>query len=71
MGFVLRWALGIGGGIAFLLIVYAGFMIMTASGNPERIKQGQDLLTSAVAGLMLIILSTFILNFVGVNILGI
>lgn len=44
---------------------------MTASGNPERIKQGQDLMTSAVAGLLLIILSTFILNFIGVDILGV
>ncbi len=67
---VLRWAVGVGSGIAFLLMLYAGFMIMTAAGNPERIKAGQELLTSAVAGLILLIFSVFILRFIGVDILG-
>lgn len=68
-GDLLRWAVGIGGGIAFLLIVYAGFMIMTAAGNPERLKAGQELLTSAISGLVLLIFSIFILKFIGVDIL--
>ncbi len=70
-GFFLRWGIGIGGGIAFLLIVYAGFMIMSSSGNPERLKAGQELLTSAIGGLILLIFSIFILRVIGVNILGI
>lgn len=68
-GFFLRWGIGIGGGIAFLLIVYAGFMIMSSSGNPERLKAGQELLTSAIGGLILLIFSVFILTVIGVNIL--
>jgi len=67
---ILKWAVGIGGGIAFLLILYAGFMIMTASGNPERLKAGQELLTSAISGLILLVLSIFVLKFIGVDILG-
>lgn len=70
LGVVLKFAVGIGGGIAFALMLYAGFMIMTASGNPERIKAGQELLTSAVAGLILLVFSVFILRFIGVDILG-
>ena len=69
-GDLLRWAVGIGGGIAFLLIVYAGFMIMTAAGNPERLKAGQELLTSAISGLILLIFSVFVLKFIGIDILG-
>lgn len=68
---ILRWAIGVGSGIAFLLILYASFMIMTSAGNPERLKAGQELLTSAISGLILLIFSVFILNFIGVNILGI
>lgn len=68
-GFLLKWAIGIAGGIAFLLIVYAGFMVMTSSGNPERLKAGQELLTSAISGLILLVLSVFILNLIGVKIL--
>jgi hypothetical protein len=70
MAFILGWAVGIGGGIAFLLILYAGFMLMTSTGNPERIKAGQELLTSAISGLILLIFSVFILKFIGVDILG-
>lgn len=70
-GFILGWAVGIGGGIAFLLIVYAGFMIMSSQGNPERLKAGQELLTSAISGVVLLVLSVFILNVIGVKILQI
>ncbi len=70
MGFLLKWAIGIGGGIAFLLILYAGFMIMTAAGNPERLKAGQELMTSAISGLVLLIFSIFVLKFIGLDILG-
>jgi len=71
ISFVLKWAIGIGGGIAFLLIVYASFMITTSSGNPDRLKAGQELLTSAIAGLIMLIFSIFILRIIGINILGI
>ena len=67
---ILRWAVGVGSGIAFALMLYAGFMTMTASGNPERIKAGQELMTSAIAGLILLVFSVFILKFIGIDILG-
>jgi 3-phosphoglycerate kinase len=69
--FVMRWLLGIGGGIAFLMILFAGFQIMTSSGDPKKLSSGQELLTSAVSGLILVIFSIFILRLIGVNILGI
>lgn len=70
LGDLLRWAVGVGSGIAFILIVYSGFMIMTGAGNPERIKAGQELLTSAISGLIMLIFCIFILRFIGVDILG-
>lgn len=71
IGFILGWAVGIGGGIAFLLIIAASFMIITSSGNPERLKAGQELLTSAIMGLIMIIFSIFVLELIGVQILNI
>ena len=71
IGFILRWAIGIGGGIAFILILVAGFQIMTAQGDPQRLQAGKELLTSAIAGIILIIFSVFILELIGVNILRI
>lgn len=70
MGWILGWAVGVGGGIAFLLIVYASFMIMTSQGVPDRLKAGQELLTSAISGLIMLIFSVFILKFIGIDILG-
>lgn len=70
LAFILRWATGIGSGIAFVLMLYSGFMIMTSQGNPERMQAGRELLTSAISGLLLIIFSIFILKFIGIDILG-
>ena len=69
--YVYRWGLGVGGGIAFILLVIAGFIMLTSQGNPEKLKAGQELLTAAIAGLMLLIFSIFILEFIGVRVLGI
>ena len=70
LGSLLGWAIGVAGGISFLLDIYAGFMIMTSAGDPTRLKAGQELLTSAISGLILLIFSVFILNLIGVKILG-
>mgnify|MGYP000517588942 CR=1 FL=1 len=68
--FFMRWLVGIGGGIAFLMIFAAGFQILTSSGDPKKLSAGQELLTSAVSGLILIVFSIFALRLIGVNILG-
>ena len=71
VGWILGWAIGIGGGIAFILILIAGFQIMTSAGDPKKLQAGQELLASAIGGLILLIFSVFILRFIGVDILEI
>ncbi len=71
VGEVLRIGIGVGGGIAFLLILFGGFQILTSAGNPEQLAAGRELVTSAITGLLLIIFSVFLLRLIGVNILGI
>ena len=71
IGFLLKWALGIGGGIAFLMMIYAGFIIMTSTGNPERLQSGRQLLVAAISGLLLLIFALFLLRLIGVRILQI
>lgn len=44
LSFILPWALGVGGGTAFILMVVAGFLIMTSAGDPGRARAGRDLL---------------------------
>lgn len=71
IGWIFKYAISIGGGIAFLLMVWGSFLLITSSGDPERLKQGQEILVSAGAGLLFIIFSTFLLRLIGVDILHI
>ena len=71
VSFLLAWGIGIGGGIALLLIIYASIIIITSAGNPERLRAGKELLTAAIAGLLMLIFSVFLLRIIGVDILRI
>lgn len=71
VGFLLKWGIGIAGGIAFLLMLVAGFQILSSRGDPNKLKAGQELLSSAIAGLLLLILSLVVLRIIGFNILNI
>lgn len=71
VAFFLRWASGIAGGVALLLIALAGFRIATSQGNPQRLQGGQELLLSAIGGLLMVVLSVYLLRFIGVDLLGI
>jgi len=69
--FLLRFALGIGGGVAFLGSLLGSFYLLTSAGNPERINQGKKLLFYSITGLLVIVFAVFILQFLGLNLLGI
>jgi len=59
------------GGIALLLIMRAGYKIMTSQGNPEAIKEGRDRLIAAIVGLLFLIFALVFLQLIGVDILRI
>jgi len=69
--YIFTYGLGIAGGIAFLLMLFGGFTIMVSTGNPEKVAQGKEMITSALTGLLIIIFSVFILRLIGVDILRI
>lgn len=68
-GFLLKTALGFAGIFSFLCIIYSSFMMQSSQGNQEKLKKAQELLTSCIMGLIVIIFSVFILKLIGVNIL--
>jgi hypothetical protein len=63
---IIRVALSIIGIIFVCLVVYAGFLWMTAAGRPEPIEKAKKILKQGIIGLFLILASysitTFILN---------
>jgi len=68
---ILEIAIGVSSGIALLLLISGALKVLTSSGDPKAVMEGKDTITSAIAGLLLILLSVAILNIIGINILGI
>jgi len=68
---ILEIAIGVSSGIAMLLLISGAFKVLTSSGDPKAVMEGRETITSAIAGLLLILLSVAILNIIGIKILGI
>lgn len=68
---IFGWGIGLAGGFSLLCIIFAAFTMQSSQGNPEKLKKAQEMITSCIMGLMLIIFSIFILRLIGVNILRI
>lgn len=67
----MAFAIGIGGGLAFLMMLLGAFQMLTSAGNPDTLKAGQDRLTSAVIGLLFVIFAVLLLQIIGFGILKI
>lgn len=68
---LLRVGLGMGGGVALLMILAAGFLFSISQGDPKRTGEAKELLTAAITGLLFIIFSVVILQFIGYTVLQI
>lgn len=68
---LLRVGLGMGGGVALLMILAAGFLFSISQGDPKRTGEAKELLTAAISGLLFIIFSVVILQFIGYTVLQI
>jgi len=61
---VIRAVLGLLGIIAIVLMIYAGYLIMTSGGNEEKIQMGKKTLINTTIGLAIILSSFAIVQFV-------
>ncbi len=59
------------GGVAVLLIISAGYKILTSRGKPESLQAGREQLTSAIVGLLFLIFSYVIFQLIIVDLLKI
>lgn len=51
--------------IAVSYIIYAGFQYLTSNGDPERAKHGKDTILNALIGLVIAIVATVLVGFLG------
>ena len=63
---IINWVLGLLGIIFLVLMVYAGFLWMTAQGDPKQVDKAKSLLTQSVVGLVILLaayaISTFVIE---------
>lgn len=67
---IIRIALGFLGLVAVAIIIYGGFLWMTASGNEEKITKARKLLISAGIGLVIILSAFGIASYIISNLTG-
>ncbi|MBD3310883.1 MAG: hypothetical protein GF349_00065 [Candidatus Magasanikbacteria bacterium] len=61
---IIRAVLGFLGIIALIIVIYAGFTIMTSAGNEEKVARGKKLLINGAIGLAIILSAFAITQFV-------
>lgn len=61
---IVQWVLSFLGLVAVIIILYGGFVWMTAGGNEEKISSAKGTLTAGLIGLVIILSAWAITNFV-------
>lgn len=61
---VTKLMLALLGTAAFLMFVYGGVVFLTSAGNQERVTSGRRILTNAVLGILVVLVSWTVINFV-------
>jgi len=68
---VISIILMIAGALAVIYLIYSGILYITAAGNPDAAKKGQQGIINAVIGIVIIILAYVILKAVVSTVSGI
>lgn len=68
---IITIGLAAGGGIVLIMILVGSFMLSVSQGDPNKMKEAKEIITSAIIGLLFVIFSVTILQFIGVSILHI
>ena len=63
---IFAWTTPILGIIAFLMVIYAGYIFMTSEGNPQQVTTAKDILTGVIVGIILYFTAELLLR----NVIG-
>ena len=64
IGGIINIALGLLGIILVVLVVYAGFLWMTAAGDKEKVTKAKEIITRAVIGIIIVVAAYAISEYV-------
>ncbi len=63
VGNIINWVLSFVGLVAFVVVLYAGFNLLTAADNEEQAKKSRTMLAYTIGGIILIMLSYTIVTY--------
>lgn len=62
-GNIAQLILGVTGGLALLMFVYGGFMMLSSGGSEDKVRKGKDAITAAVIGIFIILLAGYLIRY--------
>jgi len=68
---VITIGLALGGGVVLIMILVGSFMLSVSQGDPNKTKEAKEIISSAIIGLLFVIFSVTLLQFIGVSVLQI
>ena len=67
IGAIIQFALGFMGIVFVLLIIYSGFLWMTAGGDTKKVESAKNIIKNCIIGLIIMVLAYSITTFVFAN----
>ena len=64
VGNIIGTVLGLIGVIFFVLVIYAGFLWMTAGGNQEQVGKAKKIFATSIIGLFIVVMAYYLVDFV-------
>lgn len=61
VNWIIKISIPLGVTCAFVLLVYAGYMMVTSQGNPDKLQESREVITNAIIGFVIVILSVTLL----------
>jgi len=62
LGNIAQLILALTGGLALLMFVYGGFLLLSSGGSSDKVTQGKNTLKAAVIGIIVVLLSGYLIR---------
>ncbi len=62
LGNIAQLILAITGGLALLMFVYGGFLLLSSGGSSDKVTQGKNTLKAAVIGIVIVLLAGYLIR---------